>query len=57
MILGFCVLTYLYIHIVVSFSLILGDIISIYRKVNSDWWYGEVNNKKGLFPVNHIEEF
>ncbi|CAH8605818.1 unnamed protein product [Schistosoma intercalatum] len=34
-----------------------GDIISIYRKVNSDWWYGEVNNKKGLFPVNHIEEF
>ncbi|CAH8642011.1 unnamed protein product [Schistosoma haematobium] len=34
-----------------------GDIISIYRKVNSDWWYGEVNNKKGLFPVDHIEEF
>ncbi|CAH8640432.1 unnamed protein product [Schistosoma rodhaini] len=34
-----------------------GDIISIYRKINTDWWYGEVNNKKGLFPVNHIEEF
>ncbi|VDO50355.1 unnamed protein product [Schistosoma margrebowiei] len=34
-----------------------GDIISIYHKVNSNWWYGEVNNKKGLFPVNHIEEF
>ncbi|CAH8556140.1 unnamed protein product [Schistosoma turkestanicum] len=34
-----------------------GDIVSIYRKTNADWWYGEVNGTKGYFPVNHIEEF
>ncbi|CAH8597022.1 unnamed protein product [Heterobilharzia americana] len=34
-----------------------GDIISIYRKDSSDWWYGEVNGSKGRFPVSYVEEF
>ncbi|KAH8856671.1 hypothetical protein KSF78_0009265 [Schistosoma japonicum] len=34
-----------------------GDIVSIYRKDNHDWWFGEVNGMKGRFPVSHVEEF
>ncbi|KAK4467662.1 hypothetical protein MN116_008602 [Schistosoma mekongi] len=34
-----------------------GDIVSIYRKDNHDWWFGEVNGMRGRFPVSHVEEF
>ncbi|CAL8108778.1 unnamed protein product [Calicophoron daubneyi] len=38
-------------------TLLEGDIVSIYRKDNPFWWYGEVNGVKGRFPVNNVEEF
>ncbi|VEL08578.1 unnamed protein product [Protopolystoma xenopodis] len=38
-------------------SILEGDIVSIYRKENSQWWFGEVNGERGLFPVTHVEEF
>ncbi|GAA55340.1 nostrin [Clonorchis sinensis] len=38
-------------------SLQAGDIVSIYRKDNELWWFGELNGTKGRFPVSHVEEF
>ncbi|TPP39605.1 hypothetical protein FGIG_00065, partial [Fasciola gigantica] len=38
-------------------TLLEGEIVSIYRKENNDWWYGEVNGSKGRFPVSHVDEF
>ncbi|GAA56668.1 nostrin [Clonorchis sinensis] len=40
-----------------SYLDISGDIVSIYRKDNELWWFGELNGTKGRFPVSHVEEF
>lgn len=33
-----------------------GDIITVVDKItDSDWWMGELNGKKGVFPTNYVE--
>ncbi|VDP13609.1 unnamed protein product [Echinostoma caproni] len=38
-------------------TLLEGEIVSIYKKDSSDWWYGEASGAKGRFPVSHVDEF
>ncbi|KAA0196824.1 hypothetical protein FBUS_04529 [Fasciolopsis buskii] len=38
-------------------TLLEGEIVSIYRKEDNGWWYGEANGCKGRFPVSHVDEF
>lgn len=33
-----------------------GDIIEVFRK-RGDWWSGQCNGKRGIFPVNHVEPY
>lgn len=33
-----------------------GDVIRILGKPFPDWWEGEINGRKGLFPANFVEE-
>ncbi|KAJ5072253.1 sh3 and f-bar domain-containing protein [Anaeramoeba ignava] len=32
-----------------------GDIVHVLKKHDQDWWEGEVNGKRGLFPANHVK--
>lgn len=36
---------------------ISGDVVSIYRKSNAEWWEGEVMGRSGHFPATYVEEF
>lgn len=33
-----------------------GDLIDIYTKGETGWWFGELNGKKGHFPATYVEE-
>jgi len=33
-----------------------GDIISLTKKVDPEWWEGQLNGKIGMFPANYVEE-
>ncbi|KAK4048623.1 hypothetical protein OIV83_004593 [Microbotryomycetes sp. JL201] len=32
-----------------------GDIITIEKEENADWWRGSLNGRTGIFPSNHVE--
>ncbi|KAK4053973.1 hypothetical protein OIO90_003618 [Microbotryomycetes sp. JL221] len=32
-----------------------GDIITIEKEENADWWRGSLNGRSGIFPSNHVE--
>ncbi|VDQ02215.1 unnamed protein product [Trichobilharzia regenti] len=32
-----------------------GDIISLILRVDENWFEGELNGRKGYFPVNYVE--
>uniref|UniRef100_A0A8D2LXU2 Nitric oxide synthase trafficking n=1 Tax=Varanus komodoensis TaxID=61221 RepID=A0A8D2LXU2_VARKO len=34
-----------------------GDVIVIHRKEEDGWWYGSINEKRGIFPATYVEEF
>ncbi len=34
----------------------VGDIISLIRKESGGWWEGELDGKRGFFPVNYVRE-
>lgn len=34
-----------------------GDIISVIDAIDKGWWLGELNSKRGIFPVNYTEEY
>lgn len=38
-------------------SLKRGDVITVLEKRESGWWIGELNEQKGKFPSNYVEEF
>jgi hypothetical protein len=33
-----------------------GSTIVLIEKHNGDWWEGEIDGKRGLFPANRVEE-
>ncbi|KAK7939197.1 hypothetical protein WMY93_002523 [Mugilogobius chulae] len=33
-----------------------GDVLNIYTKEDSGWWFGELNGHKGHFPSTYVEE-
>jgi len=33
-----------------------GDEISVLRKINKDWLYGECNGSRGQFPSNFVTD-
>eukprot|EP01111_Echinosteliopsis_oligospora_P014913 TRINITY_DN5735_c1_g3_i1.p1 TRINITY_DN5735_c1_g3~~TRINITY_DN5735_c1_g3_i1.p1 ORF type:complete len:1138 (+),score=396.14 TRINITY_DN5735_c1_g3_i1:202-3615(+) len=33
-----------------------GDVITLSKKVDADWWEGVLNGKTGMFPANYVEE-
>ncbi|KIY63533.1 SH3-domain-containing protein [Cylindrobasidium torrendii FP15055 ss-10] len=37
-----------------SFS--AGDIITIVKEDDEDWWTGEIHGRRGLFPTNYVEK-
>ncbi|KAK0439180.1 SH3-domain-containing protein [Armillaria borealis] len=37
-------------------SFAAGDIITIVEETNADWWLGEHNGCKALFPANYVEK-
>ena len=37
----------------ISFN--IGDIIENIEEVEDDWWIGEVNGKRGMFPANFVK--
>ncbi|XP_064191737.1 intersectin-2-like isoform X1 [Anguilla rostrata] len=37
----------------ISFS--SGQLINVLEKIGPDWWKGEINGVKGLFPTNYVE--
>jgi len=32
-----------------------GDVVLITDRTSDDWWTGEVNGKKGLFPASYVK--
>ena len=42
----------LYVHIT---SPMQGDILSISRKIDANWYEGFLGDKKGIFPVAYVE--
>jgi len=32
------------------------DLITLVKKVDADWWQGELRGKVGMFPANYVEE-
>ncbi|KAK0492042.1 SH3-domain-containing protein [Armillaria luteobubalina] len=37
-------------------SFAAGDIITIVEETNADWWLGEYNGSRALFPANYVEK-
>lgn len=37
------------------FSLKVDDVVILLRQINSEWLYGRVLDKEGMFPVNFID--
>ena len=33
-----------------------GDVINLSEKQDSDWWYGELNGRTGIFPAMYVQE-
>lgn len=33
-----------------------GQIINVTRKVDANWWEGELDGKVGIFPVPYVQE-
>ncbi|KAM0787297.1 hypothetical protein ACM66B_007073 [Microbotryomycetes sp. NB124-2] len=36
-------------------AFVKGDIITIEKEENADWWRGSLNGRTGIFPSNHVE--
>ncbi|GAB6030560.1 hypothetical protein CHUAL_007426 [Chamberlinius hualienensis] len=34
----------------------LGDVITVYEKLDDGWWHGELNGEVGIFPAAYVEE-
>ncbi|KAI8984338.1 hypothetical protein BDF20DRAFT_859361 [Mycotypha africana] len=34
-----------------------GDIILVLSEIDKGWWLGELNGKRGIFPVNYTEDY
>ncbi|KAI8047516.1 uncharacterized protein B0P05DRAFT_565785 [Gilbertella persicaria] len=34
-----------------------GDIIAVVNEIDKGWWLGEINAKRGIFPVNYTEDY
>lgn len=34
----------------------VGDVVNVYEKRPDQWWVGELNGRKGIFPGNYAEE-
>ncbi|KAG7280405.1 hypothetical protein CRUP_028145 [Coryphaenoides rupestris] len=37
-------------------SLRVGDVVEIYGKETSSWWFGELGGRRGHFPATYVEE-
>jgi len=33
-----------------------GDVVSLVRCVDTNWYEGELNGRRGLFPVSYVEQ-
>ena len=33
-----------------------GDVINLSEKQDSDWWFGELNGRTGIFPAMYVQE-
>lgn len=39
----------------VELSLNKGELVTLTRRVDSNWFEGKIANRKGIFPVNYVE--
>uniref|UniRef100_A0A182P4G7 Uncharacterized protein n=1 Tax=Anopheles epiroticus TaxID=199890 RepID=A0A182P4G7_9DIPT len=39
----------------VELSLLKGELVTLTRRVDSNWFEGKIGNKKGIFPVSYVE--
>ena len=44
-----------YVEEVDEISFNIGDIIENIEEVDDDWWIGEVNGKRGMFPAHFVK--
>lgn len=33
-----------------------GDVLELFQKDETGWWFGELNGQRGHFPSNYVEE-
>lgn len=39
----------------VELSLNKGELVTLTRRVDSNWFEGKIANRKGIFPVNYVD--
>lgn len=39
----------------VELSLNKGELVTLTRRVDGNWYEGKIANRKGIFPVNYVE--
>ena len=37
-------------------TLKIGDIVNVHKKLDDNWWIGQVGDRVGSFPTNYVEQ-